>query len=324
MTDIQEFGQTVIGNLEKVIVGKRRTVELIVVSLLCQGHVLIEDVPGVGKTMLARSLARSLDCDFHRIQFTPDMLPSDVTGVSIYDQSKKKFEFRPGPIMGQIVLGDEINRATPKTQAALLEAMEERQVTVDGVTHPLPRPFMVLATQNPIEYEGTFPLPEAQLDRFLLRVRLGYPSAADEVRILEEQQLQHPLDTLKAVVKTKEILAAADAVKKTYVSPDVKKYIVDLTRRSRETGDVYLGASPRGSLGIFRASQAWAALQGRAYVIPDDVKVMAVPVMGHRIIVSAAARLRDLGADRIVQEIVQSVPVPGGDFQAEAIKKKSR
>ena len=324
MTDIQEFGQTVIGNLEKVIVGKRRTVELIVVSLLCQGHVLIEDVPGVGKTMLARSLARSLDCDFHRIQFTPDMLPSDVTGVSIYDQSKKKFEFRPGPIMGQIVLADEINRATPKTQAALLEAMEERTVTVDGVTHPLPHPFMVLATQNPIEYEGTFPLPEAQLDRFLLRVRLGYPSPADEVRILEEQQLQHPLDTLKAVVKTKEILAAADAVKKTYVSPDVKKYIVDLTRRSRETGDVYLGASPRGSLGIFRASQAWAALQGRAYVIPDDVKVMAVPVMGHRIIVSAAARLRDLGADRIVQEIVQSVPVPGGDFQAEAVKKKSK
>ena len=324
MQDIQEFGQTVIGNLEKVIVGKRQTVELIVVSLLCQGHVLIEDVPGVGKTMLARSLARSLDCTFHRIQFTPDMLPSDVTGVSIYDQSKKKFEFRPGPIMGQIVLADEINRATPKTQAALLEAMEEHQVTVDGVTHLLPRPFMVLATQNPIEYEGTFPLPEAQLDRFLLRVRLGYPSPADEVRILEEQQLQHPLDTLESVVKTKEILAAAQAVKKTYVAPEVKKYIVDLTRRSRETGDVYLGASPRGSLGLFRASQAWAALQGRAYIIPDDVKMMAVPFLGHRIIVSAAARLRDLGADRIVQEIVQSVPVPGGDFQAEAIKKKSR
>jgi len=323
MQDIQDFGQKVIGNLEKVIIGKRQTVELIVVSLLCQGHVLIEDVPGVGKTMLARSLARSLDCDFHRIQFTPDMLPSDVTGVSIYDQSKKKFEFRPGPIMGQIVLADEINRATPKTQAALLEAMEERTVTVDGVTHVLPKPFMVLATQNPIEYEGTFPLPEAQLDRFLLRVRLGYPSASDEVRILEEQRLQHPLDTLGSVVKTKEILAAAESVKKTYVSPEVKKYIVDLTRRSRETGDVYLGASPRGSLGLFRASQAWAALQGRAYVLPDDVKVIAVPVMGHRIIVSAAARLRDLGADRIVQEIVQSVPVPGGDFQAEAVKKKS-
>ena len=326
MQDIQEFGQKVIGNLEKVIVGKRQTLELIVVSLLCQGHVLIEDVPGVGKTMLARSLARSLDCAFHRIQFTPDMLPSDVTGVSIYDQSKKKFEFRPGPIMGQIVLGDEINRATPKTQAALLEAMEERQVTVDGVTHPLPKPFMVLATQNPIEYEGTFPLPEAQLDRFLLRVRLGYPSPSDEVRILEEQQLQHPLDTLAPVVKTKEILAAAEEVKKTYVSPEVKKYIVDLSRRSRETGDVYLGASPRGSLGLFRAAQAWAALLGRSYVIPDDVKAVAVPVLGHRIIVSAAARLRDLGADRIVQEIVQSVPVPGGDFQAEAsqAKKKSK
>ena len=324
MMDIQEFGQKVINNLEKVIVGKRQSVELIVVSLLCQGHVLIEDVPGVGKTILARSLARSLDCTFHRIQFTPDMLPSDVTGVSIYDQSKKKFEFRPGPIMGQIVLADEINRATPKTQAALLEAMEERQVTVDGVTHLLPKPFMVLATQNPIEYEGTFPLPEAQLDRFLLRVRLGYPSATDEVRILEEQQLQHPLDTLGSVVKAREILAAVQAVKKNYVSPVVKKYIVDLTRRSRETGDVYLGASPRGSLGLFRASQAWSALQGRDYVIPDDVKVIAVAVLGHRIIVSAAARLRDLGADRIVQEIVQSVPVPGGDFQAEVSKKKSK
>jgi len=324
MMDIQKFGQKVIGNLGKVIIGKRQTVELIAVSLLCQGHALIEDVPGVGKTVLARSLARSLDCSFRRIQFTPDMLPSDVTGVSIYDQAKKKFEFRPGPIMGQIVLADEINRATPKTQAALLEAMEERTVTVDGVTHPLPRPFMVLATQNPIEYEGTFPLPEAQLDRFLLRVRLGYPSAADEIRILEEQRLQHPLDTLEAVVNAKEILAAADAVKKTHVSSAVKKYIVDLSRRSRETGDAYLGASPRGSLGLFRASQAWAALQGRAYVIPDDVKALAVPVLGHRIIVSAAARLRDLSADRIVQEIVHSVPAPGGDFQAETIKKKTQ
>ncbi|MBI5934707.1 MAG: MoxR family ATPase [Chloroflexi bacterium] len=314
MKDIKAFGEVVIGNLEKVMVGKRSTVELIVIGLLCQGHVLIEDVPGVGKTVMARSLARSLDCVFSRIQFTPDMLPSDVTGVSIYNQSKKQFEFRPGPIMGQIVLADEINRATPKTQAALLEAMEERQVTVDGVTHPLERPFMVLATQNPIEYEGTFPLPEAQLDRFLLRVRLGYPNIQDEVRILEEQQLVHPLETLKAVVKTKEILEAAAAVRKTYVSPQVKRYIVDITRRTRETEDAYLGASPRGSLGLFRSAQARAALQGRDHVLPDDVKAMAVSVLGHRIIVSPAARLRDLGADRIVEEIVRALPSPGGDF----------
>ena len=322
MKNIQAFGEIVIGNLEKVIVGKRATVEMVVIGLLCQGHVLIEDVPGVGKTILARSLARSLDCAFSRIQFTPDMLPSDVTGVSIYNQSKKKFEFRPGPIMGQIVLADEINRATPKTQAALLEAMEERQVTVDGVTHKLARPFMVLATQNPIEYEGTFPLPEAQLDRFLLRVRLGYPNISDEVRILEEQQLQHPLDALKSVVKTKEILDAADAIRRIFVSPQVKRYIVDLTRRTRESDDVYLGASPRGSLGLFRSAQARAALQGREYVLPDDVKAMAVPVLGHRIIVSPAARLRDLGADRIVEEIMRAQPSPGGDYSSGAGSKR--
>ncbi len=246
-----------------------------------------------------------------------------MTGVSIYNQSKKKFEFRPGPIMGQIVLADEINRATPKTQAALLEAMDERQVTVDGVTHKLERPFMVLATQNPIEYEGTFPLPEAQLDRFLLRVRLGYPNILDEVRILEEQQLQHPLETLKAVVKTKEILDAADAIRKIFVSPQVKRYIVDLTRRTRESDDVYLGASPRGSLGLFRSAQARAALQGRDFVLPDDVKAMAVPVLGHRIIVSPAARLRDLSADRIVEEIVRAQPSPGGDFTAGGQGRRS-
>ncbi|RJP46354.1 MAG: MoxR family ATPase [Anaerolineaceae bacterium] len=316
MKDIKAFGERVINNLQKVMVGKRDTVETIVIGLLCEGHVLIEDVPGVGKTVLARSLARSLDCTFSRIQFTPDMLPSDVTGVSIYDQSKKKFEFRPGPVMGQIVLADEINRATPKTQAALLEAMEEHQVTVDGVTHLLARPFMVLATQNPVEYEGTFPLPEAQLDRFLLRVRLGYPNIQDEVRILEEQQLQHPLQTLKSVVKTKEILDAADAIRRVYVSPQVKRYIVDLTRRTRESDDVYLGASPRGSLGLFRSAQARAAILGREFVLPDDVKAMAVPVLGHRIIVSPAARLRDLSADQLVEEIVRAQPSPGGDFSS--------
>lgn len=321
MKDIQAFSERVIGNLQKVIVGKHETVEMIVIGLLCQGHVLIEDVPGVGKTALARSLARSLDCAFSRIQFTPDMLPSDVTGVSIYDQSKKKFEFRPGPIIGQIVLADEINRATPKTQAALLEAMEERQVTVDGVTHKLKRPFMVLATQNPIEYEGTFPLPEAQLDRFLLRVRLGYPNITDEIRILEEQQLQHPLESLKSVVKTKEILDAADAIRRIFVSPQVKRYIVDLTRRTRESGEVYLGASPRGSLGLFRSAQARAAIHGRDHVLPDDVKAMAVPVLGHRIIVSPAARLRDLSADRIVEEFVRAQPSPGGDYSSSGRPK---
>lgn len=315
MPKTQSFGERVIKNLEKVIVGKRDALELIVVGLLCQGHVLIEDVPGVGKTMLARSLARSLDCSFNRIQFTPDMLPSDVTGISIFNQQKGKFEFRPGPIIGQIILADEINRATPKTQAALLEAMEERQVTVDGVTHVLPKPFMVLATQNPIEYEGTFPLPEAQLDRFMLRVRLGYPDFQDEIRILDEQRLRHPIEALKSVVKAQEVLSAAESIKSVYVSPPIKRYVTDLTRRTRQSGDVYLGASPRGTLALSRAGQALASLRGRNYVLPDDIKDMVIAVLGHRIIVSPAARLRELSADRIVQELVNIVPVPGGDFR---------
>jgi len=322
MTDIKTFSEQVIENLEKVVIGKRQSLELIVVGLLCQGHVLIEDVPGVGKTVMARSLARSLDCSFNRIQFTPDMLPSDVTGVSIFNQQKREFEFRPGPVIGQIILADEINRATPKTQAALLEAMEERQVTVDGVTHTLPKPFMVLATQNPIEYEGTFPLPEAQLDRFLLRIRMGYPSLIEEVRILEDQQLQHPIETLKAVVKSKEILSAIEDVKKVFVSPAVKRYIVDLTGRTRQSEDVYLGASPRGSLALFRTGQARAALLGRDHVLPDDVQAMAVPVLGHRIIVGPAARLREVSADSIVREIVENVPVPGGDYRVSDNKGK--
>ena len=324
MADIKAFGERVIENLEKVIVGKRQSIELIVIGLLCQGHILIEDVPGVGKTMLARSLARSLDCVFNRIQFTPDMLPSDVTGVSIYNQQKNKFEFRAGPIIGQIILADEINRATPKTQAALLEAMEERQVTVDGETHILPKPFMVLATQNPIEYEGTFPLPEAQLDRFLLRLRLGYPSIADEIRVMDDQQLSHPLESLTSVVKLKEIQQAIDDVKQVYVSPLIKKYIVELTTRTRQSADVYLGASPRGSLSLARASQARAALQGRDYVLPDDIKALAVSVLEHRIIVSPAARLRDLSSDRIMQEIVLATPVPGGDFASDVARKKAK
>jgi MoxR-like ATPase len=322
MADIKAFGERVIENLEKVVIGKRQSIELIVIGLLCQGHVLIEDVPGVGKTVMARSLARSLDCTFNRIQFTPDMLPSDVTGVSIFNQQKREFEFRAGPVIGQIILADEINRATPKTQASLLEAMEERQVTVDGVTHALPKPFMVLATQNPIEYEGTFPLPEAQLDRFLLRVRMGYPNAPDEIRILEGQQLRHPIEALKAVVKVKDILAVIEDVKKVYVSSAIKRYIVELTNRSRQSDDVYLGASPRGSLALFRTGQARAALLGRDHVLPDDIQAVAVPVLGHRIIVGPAARLREVSADRIVREIVDNVPVPGGDYRVSEAKGK--
>ncbi|HSL46951.1 MAG TPA: MoxR family ATPase [Anaerolineales bacterium] len=322
MTDLKSFGESIVQNLEHVILGKNQAVELVVIGLLCQGHVLIEDVPGVGKTMLARSLAKSLDCTFNRIQFTPDMLPSDVTGVSIFNQENRKFEFRPGPIMGQIILADEVNRATPKTQASLLEAMEERQVTVDGTTYPLPRPFMVLATQNPIEYEGTFPLPEAQLDRFLLRVRLGYPNPTEEMRVLNAQQLRHPIESLESVVRVDELVEAIDEIRHVYVSPAIQRYIIDLVGRTRQSGDVYLGASPRGSLALFRTGQARAALQGRDHVLPDDIKALAVPVLGHRIIVSPAARLRELSADRIVQEIVYSAPVPGGDYQAAAVKEK--
>jgi len=325
MAEIKEFSDRLIRNLEQVIVGKRGSLELVVIGLLCQGHILIEDVPGVGKTMLARSLAKSLDCSFNRIQFTPDMLPSDVTGVSIYNQQKRKFEFRSGPIMGQIILADEVNRATPKTQAALLEAMEERQVTVDGITHILPQPFMVLATQNPIEYEGTFPLPEAQLDRFLMRVRIGYPSASEEMKILNEQQFRHPIETLKSVIKVKDLLDAVKSVREIYVSSAVQKYIIDLVGRTRQSNDVYLGASPRGSLALFRASQARAAMHGRDHVLPDDVKALVVSVLGHRVIVSPAARLRELSADRIVEEVLHSAPVPGGDYKAvEAAKVKGK
>jgi MoxR-like ATPase len=249
------------------------------------------------------------------------MLPSDVTGVSIFNQQKREFEFRPGPVIGQVILADEINRATPKTQASLLEAMEERTVTVDGVTHVLPKPFMVLATQNPIEYEGTFPLPEAQLDRFLLRVRMGYPSVPDEIRILEEQQLAHPIEALTAVVKAKDVLSAIEDVKKVYVSTAIKRYIVDLTNRTRQSDDVYLGASPRGSLALFRTGQARAALLGRDYVLPDDIQAMAVPVLGHRIIVGPAARLREVSADRIVREIIENLAVPGGDYKTPVVKE---
>lgn len=318
MPSVQEISARIIDNIETVIVGKRETVELAVISLLCRGHLLIEDVPGVGKTMLARSLARSLGCSFSRIQFTPDMLPSDVTGVSIFNQVSREFEFRQGPIMAQIVLADEINRATPKTQAALLEAMEERQITVDGITHVLPRPFMVLATQNPIEYEGTFPLPEAQLDRFLLRVRLGYPSLEDEIDVLDRQQFRHPIEELESVISVEEIIEAQEAVKEIYVAPPIKQYIVELTRRTREYPEVYLGASPRGSLTLYRAGQARAAVRGRDFVLPDDIKTLADVSLGHRVILGPAARLRDLSAFQVIEEILDTVAVPGGDLREKA------
>jgi MoxR-like ATPase len=312
--EIQQFANKVIANLEKVIIGKRQTVELVVVALLCQGHLLIEDVPGVGKTMLARSLAKSLGCSFSRIQFTPDMLPSDVTGVSIFNQVSRQFEFRPGPLMAQIVLADEINRATPKTQAALLEGMEERQITVDGITHPIPEPFMVLATQNPIEYEGTFPLPEAQLDRFLLRVRLGYPSFKDEMRILDEQKSHHPINDLVIVSGAEELKEMQERVKTIFISEPVKRYIVEVTRATRESSEVFLGASPRGSLGLFRSSQAMAAINGRDFVIPDEVKALADSVLSHRMVINPAARLRNLTASQIIIEVMQNISVPGGDL----------
>ena len=314
MDDVQTIANRIVENVERVIVGKRQSVQLTVLGLLCQGHMLIEDVPGVGKTVLAKSLSKSVGCKFQRIQFTPDMLPSDVTGVSVFNQKTLEFEFRPGPIHAQIVLVDEINRATPKTQSALLEAMEERQVTVDGTTYKLEPPFMVLATQNPIEYEGTFPLPEAQLDRFLLRIRLGYPSKAQEIEVLDRQQYVHPVEELAKVVSVEELQAAQRAIKGIYIDQLVKEYIVDLVRQTREHPDVYLGASPRGALALYRTGQARAAMFGRDYVLPDDVKALAGAALGHRIIVGPAARIKDIEPESIVQEILDRVPAPGAQI----------
>ncbi len=305
------IAEKIIHNVERVIVGKDHEVELAVICLTCQGHALIEDVPGVGKTVLAKSLARSVGCSFKRVQFTPDLLPSDVTGVSIYNQRDQDFEFRPGPIVAQIVLADEINRATPKTQSALLEAMEERQITVDGVTHALPRPFLVMATQNPIEYEGTFPLPEAQLDRFMLRISLGYPSEVEEITIMERQQRTHPIEELEQVVEVSELVQLQKEVREIYVDSLVKQYIVGIVQASRKHPDVYLGASPRGSLALFRSSQARALIQGRDFVTPDDVKVLAEPTLAHRIIVSASSRVRNISSGSIVREVIANQPVPG-------------
>jgi MoxR-like ATPase len=313
---VQEIAEKIIDNVEQVIIGKHQQVELALIALICKGHILINDVPGVGKTMLAKAIAKSLGCTFKRIQFTPDMLPSDVTGVSIFDQKTREFQFRPGPIMAQIVLTDEINRATPKTQSALLEAMEERQVTVDGVSHLLGEPFLVLATQNPIEYEGTFPLPEAQLDRFLMQISLGYPSPRDEIAILDSQKHRHPIEGIGQVAAAEELLEIQEEIKEVYVSDALKEYIVALVGATREHPDLYLGSSPRGSLALYRTGQARAAILGRDYVTPDDIKALAHLVLGHRFIVHPSARIKEVDPLTVIDELLASVPVPGAPARA--------
>lgn len=311
MQDVQEIAQRIADNVEKVIVGKRESVQLTTIALLCEGHILIEDVPGTGKTMLAKSVSKSLGCNFRRIQFTPDMLPSDVTGVSVFNQKTREFEFRPGPVMAQIVLTDEINRATPKTQSALLEAMEERQITVDGVTYPMEQPFLVLATQNPIEYEGTFPLPEAQLDRFMMRISLGYPETGDEMTMLDRQQHSHPVTRIDQVVSSEELVGAQERIKDVHINDLVKEYIVKLVNATRKHPDVYLGASPRGSIALYKTGQARAAILGRDYVIPDDIKAVAMVTLAHRLIISPSARIKNVDPRAVIQEILDSTPVPG-------------
>jgi MoxR-like ATPase len=311
MDQVQQFADRIFNNIEQVIIGKRQAIELVLIALMCRGHVLIEDVPGTGKTVLTKSIARSVGCSFKRIQFTPDLLPTDVTGISIFNQQSLAFEFRPGPVFAQIVLTDEINRATPKTQSALLEAMEERQISVDGITHTLPTPFIVLATQNPIEYEGTFPLPEAQLDRFLLRIHLGYPERLDEIAMLKQQQQSHPLDGLETVVTIDELLQLQQAIRDVYVDDLVTEYIVALVTATRQHDDIYLGASARGSLALYRTAQARAAIHGRDYVTPDDVKALAGSVLGHRMIVNPAARIRSVTADALINDMLGTIAVPG-------------
>jgi MoxR-like ATPase len=311
MSNLEQTGEKVLANVERVIVGKHHEVRLALVALLCRGHLLIEDVPGTGKTVLAKAIARSLGCSFRRIQFTPDLLPSDVTGLSIYNQKSQEFEFRPGPIMAQVVLADEINRATPKTQSSLLECMEERQATIDGTTYSMPDPFLVIATQNPIEYEGTFALPEAQLDRFMLRIRLGYPQPIEEVVILDEQKRSHPLEELEVVCSVDELRAMQDAIRDVYVDSTVADYIVRLVNGTRNHPDVYLGASPRGSIALYRAGQALAGLLGRDYVIPDDIKALAEPALAHRLIIKTSASIHDVQSANVVRELLESTPIEG-------------
>jgi len=324
MTRIQETGDRVLANVERVIVGKHSEVRFALVALLCRGHLLIEDVPGTGKTVLAKAIAKSLGCTFRRIQFTPDLLPSDVTGLSIYNQKTQEFEFRPGPIMSQVVLADEINRATPKTQSSLLECMEERQATVDGTTWAMPDPFLVIATQNPIEYEGTFALPEAQLDRFMLRIRLGYPKAGEEIKILDEQKRTHPIDELDEVCSVEELREMQADVRDIYVDPSVADYIVRLVNGTRSHPDVYLGASPRGSIALYRAGQALAGLLGRDYVIPDDIKAVAEFALAHRLIIKTSSSVHDVLPAQIVAELLETTPighVPDGIPSASGLRE---
>jgi MoxR-like ATPase len=307
---IAETADRIRKNVQKVIVGKDRVIDQVLVAVLCEGHVLLEDVPGIGKTTLARAMAASLGAAFRRIQFTPDLLPSDVTGLNWFNQKKQEFEFRPGPIMSQVVLADEINRATPRTQSALLEAMQERQVTVDGITRSQPRPFLVMATQNPVELEGTFPLPEAQIDRFLLRVEIGYPDEAEENAILERFRVSEPLETLEAVTSPEEITQQIKARKEIRVEDSVRNYVVQVARATRNHPEVELGASPRATLALYQSAQAWAAIQDRKYVLPDDVKAMAPSVITHRLMISPQAQLRGRQPEELVADIVDSVPVP--------------
>ena len=309
-SQVQQLVRLVRQNISRVIIGKENVIDLLMVALLCEGHVLIEDVPGIGKTTLAKSLARSLNCDFQRIQFTPDLLPSDITGITFYNQKKGEFEFRPGPLLSQIVLADEINRATPRTQSALLEAMEERQISIERETFILPRPFMVIATQNPVELEGTFPLPEAQLDRFFLRLRLNYPSVSEERLILQRFKEAQPLLDLQPVVDAAQLQALNTLIKQIRVDPSIEQYIVEIVQATREHNNVELGVSPRGTLALYRASQARAAVAGRAYVIPDDVKRLAQPVLAHRMIANSMSSMHGHALEQIVDEVVHSVPVP--------------
>jgi MoxR-like ATPase len=307
---IAETAARIRENVERVIVGKGEVVELAIVALLCEGHLLLEDVPGLGKTVLAKSLARSLGCSFRRIQCTPDLLPSDITGTYIFNQKTADFEFRPGPVMAQVVLADEINRATPRTQSALLEAMQERQITAEGDTRPLPRPFLVMATQNPIELEGTFPLPEAQLDRFLMKITIGYPSTDDDRVILERFRRADPLEELAPVVAARELLEMQRACREVHVAADVEDYIIRLVHATREHEALELGASPRAMLALYNAAQALAAVRGRAFVTPDDIKYLVTPVLIHRVIPKSESRLRGQRAEQTLQEVVDSVFVP--------------
>lgn len=310
MSEVPSVAKKIIANVEKVVVGKRQEVILALVAFFCEGHILLEDVPGVAKTMLARALAASVGCLFKRVQCTPDLLPNDITGVSIFNPKSTEFEFRPGPLFAQIVLADEINRTTPRTQAALLEAMAEGRVTVDGHTYQLESPFLVIATQNPIDHEGTFPLPEAQLDRFLVRLSLGYPSVEEEGKMLEMLKKEHPIDRLASVVTVEEVLRCQEAIREVHVDPKVRDYIVEIIRATREHDDLALGGSPRASIALYRASQAIAAVRGHDFVLPDDVKRMAPPILGHRVIVRPESRLRKVQAADVVNEILSEISVP--------------